>query len=78
MCTGNCARLIVELIGPMGAERRSVARVQLILSLLRVPLAVTLGGADRERCALACAIAIVSNSINQLADVYNLAVTSRS
>lgn len=58
--------------------RGVVSRLQLILSLLRVPLAVTLGGTDRERCTLACAVAMVSNSINQLADVYNLAVTSRS
>ena len=69
-------------VGPddlsLARARGVVSRLQLILSLLRVPLAATLGGADREPCALACTVATVSNSINQLADVYSLAVTSRS
>jgi len=47
-------------VGPddlsLARARGVVSRLQLILSLLRVPLAVTLGGADRERCALACAV----------------------
>jgi hypothetical protein len=52
-------RRLVGFVGWLLVARSSPAR----------PLAVTLGRADRERCALACAVARISKSVNQPANV---------
>ena len=41
------------------------------------PLAVTLGGADRERCAFAYAVVRISKSINHVANACDLPVACR-